>query len=250
MAALVEEHGAEGWGPVTYSLMAVDTSAGLIGVATASRSLAVGNAVPAIDPAVGAVVSQAWTNRRLRARALDALAAGLSPQQVVERIPDWDDGAALRQVAVLDIGGRSAHFTGAECSGWAGGRSFEQGVVTGNLLTGGAVLEAMRSSFTASAPAGALGSEQDVLHAFASRLLAAVAAGERAGGDARGRESAALQVARVAARREWPPELAVDLRADHDPQPLEQLQRLLARRFERPEEILVDDRSRGALEPR
>lgn len=215
---------------VTYSLLAVDSAAGLIGVATASRSLAVGNAVPAIDPAVGAVASQAWTNRRLRAQALDALAAGLSPAEVVAQVPTWDDGAPLRQLAVLDIRGRGAHVTGARCTGWAGGRDFPGTVAIGNLLADGGVLDAMCESFTeSSARPPARG--RHALETFAARLLAALVAGERAGGDARGRESAAVQVARVAEHRQWPPELAVDLRSDHDPEPLERLAELLALRF-------------------
>jgi uncharacterized Ntn-hydrolase superfamily protein len=226
---------------VTYSLLAVDRQAGLIGVVTASRSLAVGNSVPAIDPAVGAVVTQAWTNRRLKARALEALRVGLSPDEVIGMVPAWDDGFPLRQLAVLDVNGGGAHFTGDGCTQWAGGRSIQNAVAVGNLLTGADVIDAMCSSFAGSDPNLGDSNEQDSLKHFATRLLDALAAGEAAGGDARGRESAAIQVAHLANSSEWPPELAVDLRADHDPEPVDRLQELLVRRFAAAEEEAPDD---------
>lgn len=226
---------------MTYSLLAVDRQAGLIGVATASRSLAVGNSVPAIDPAAGAVVTQAWTNRRLRARSIEALRVGLSPEEIVRLVPAWDDDFRLRQVAVLDISGRGAHHTGDRCTQWAGGRSIENAVVVGNLLTGADVLDAMCDSFESSAPHLSGPGEHDSLQHFATRILDALAAAETAGGDARGRESAAIQVAHIAKSSEWPPELAVDLRADHDADPLERLRELLVRRFAAAEEEAPDD---------
>jgi uncharacterized Ntn-hydrolase superfamily protein len=225
---------------VTYSLLAVDRQAGLIGVGTASRSLAVGNSVPAIDPAVGAVVSQAWTNRRLRGRSLEALRVGLSPEEIVRLVPAWDDGFALRQLAVLDINGLAAHLTGDGCTQWAGGRSIEDAVAVGNLLTGPDVLDAMCESFESSAPHPTHAGEQDSLEHFATRLVDALTAADAAGGDARGRESAAIQVAHIAPSSEWPPELAVDLRVDHDAEPLERLRELLVRRFTAEEEAPDD----------
>jgi uncharacterized Ntn-hydrolase superfamily protein len=226
---------------VTFSLLAVDRSAGLIGVVTASRSLAVGNSVPAIDPAVGAVVTQAWTNRRLKARSLEALRVGLSPEEVVGMVPAWDDGARLRQLAVLDVQGRGAHVTGDRCTSWAGGRSIDNAVAVGNVLTGADVLDAMLASFAASDPEISDPGEHDSLHHFTTRLVEALAAGEAAGGDSRGRESAAVQVAHIAGSSEWPPELAVDLRCDHDAEPIQRLLELVARRFEVAEEEAPDD---------
>lgn len=226
---------------MTYSLLAVDREAGLIGVVTASRSLAVGNSVPAIDPAVGAVVTQAWTNRRLKARSLEALRVGLSPDEVVGMIPAWDDGARLRQLAVIDITGRSAHVTGDRCSEWAGGRSIEDAVAVGNVLTGADVLDAMIHSFQAAHPRLVDPGDQDSLHDFTVRLVDALAAAEGAGGDLRGRESAAVQVAHITATSEWPAELAVDLRCDHDADPVQRLQELVVRRFAVAEEEAPDD---------
>jgi uncharacterized Ntn-hydrolase superfamily protein len=226
---------------VTYSLLAVDRTARLIGVVTASRSLAVGNSVPAIDPAVGAVVSQAWTNRRLKARVLEALRVGLSPEEVVGMVPAWDDGFRLRQLAVLDITGRAAHVTGDRCTEWAGGRTLQDAVAVGNVLTGPEVLDAMCASFESSAPHPTDPGEHDSLHHFTARLVDALAAAEQAGGDSRGRESAAVQVAHITDLSEWPPELAVDLRSDHDAEPVDRLQELLVERFAVREEEAPDD---------
>ncbi len=226
---------------MTYSLLAVDRQAGLIGVVTASRSLAVGNSVPAIDPAVGAVVTQAWTNRRLKARSLEALRVGLSPDEVVAMVPAWDDGARLRQLAVLDVQGRGAHVTGDRCTQWAGGRTIDHAVAVGNVLTGADVLDAMIASFEASDPNRNDPGVHDSLHHFTARLVDALAAGELAGGDARGRESAAVQVAHIAESSEWPPELAVDLRCDHDAEPVQRLRELLVRRFAVAQEEAPDD---------
>lgn len=206
---------------MTFTLLAVDRDAGLLGAATASRSLAVGNAVIAVDPGLGAVASQAWTNRALRHHLLAALADGADARGAIARLPEHDARPELRQAAAVDLAGITAAHTGEATSGWAGHRLAPGLVALGNLLTGPEVLEAMRSAWRRSAASEPLG--------FAARLLDALEAGDAAGGDARGRQSAAVQSAAILrGERQSPPELAVDLRADDHAAPIAELRRLLS----------------------
>lgn len=217
---------------MTFTLLAFDRTAGLLGAVTASRSLAVGNAVLAIDPAIGAVASQAWTNRALRGRMLDALAGGESPEAVVRRVTEWDQDPELRQTAAIDVSGRTGAWVGNRTSAWTGQRQGSDYVTVGNLLTGPGVLDAVAESFEGSAAGRGTGegSQRD-LAVFARRLLAALHAGQAAGGDARGRQSAAMVAARRQERRVHPPELAIDLRVDDHTQPLHELSRILELRM-------------------
>lgn len=206
---------------MTFTLLTADPRTGLLGAAAASRSLAVGNAVVTIDPAVGIVASQAWTNRALRARMLDALAAGERPSQVVGRVAEWDPEAERRQVAAMLPTGEAEARTGSETSAWAGAIVRPGLAVLGNLLTGSDVLHAVDETFEAGAAdarddAGAIGR-------LARRMVAAMLAGEAAGGDRRGRQSAVVLVARSREGRAFPPELAIDLRVDDDKEPLHRL---------------------------
>lgn len=210
---------------MTFTLVAADTARGLLGVATASKSLAVGRSVPGMDPSCGAVASQAWTNRRLRHHMLSALSRGASPQEAVGLIPALDEDYAYRQVSVVDLQGRTAAHTGQQTSAWSGHLPGEGFMVSGNLLAGPQVLEAMHRSFTASRDRAASGGSDPLW--FAHRLVEALAAGEAAGGDLRGKESAAVVVAGASDLRQAPPELAVDLRVDHHQEPVAQLGELL-----------------------
>src|SRR5690625_7450626 len=97
---------------MTYTVLALDASRSAIGVATASCALAVGAAVPGLDPKVGAVASQAWTNELLRGRVLAAVRSGDSPAAALDRLEEWDDEVALRQVGGLGVDGRAAAFAG------------------------------------------------------------------------------------------------------------------------------------------
>lgn len=209
---------------MTFTLLAIDRSSGLLGVGTASLSLAVGNSVLAIDPAVGAVASQAWTNRALRRRVLDAIRDGASVDEAIDAVPGWDDGHALRQVAVIDIEGRIASRTGAECGAWAGERRGDDHVAIGNVLVGEEVVDALSEGFRAAAPR-ADGAAPEI--AFAERILSGLVAAERAGGDRRGRQSAAIAVAAIDHDAGLPADLLVDLRVDDAVDPLSELTRLL-----------------------
>lgn len=199
---------------MTFSIVA-RTEDGL-GVATATRSLAVGSIVPAVAPGVGAVATQARTNRAFRARGLQLMGAGTDPEDVLTTLADEDPGFAERQVALVDAAGRSAVWTGRQCLPWAGGWARPDLALAGNILVGRQVLEAMEAAFDA-APHEALG----------RRLLSALQAGDRAGGDRRGRQSAAVVVMPLEGPAEWPPRARVDLRVDDHADPVAELARLL-----------------------
>lgn len=202
---------------MTYTVLALDRDRTAIGVATASCALAVGAVVPGLDPRVGAVASQAWTNPLLRGRVLGAVRDGDSPTAAVDRLGSWDDEVELRQVGVLGVDGRGGAYTGRATTAWRGHEIDDGVVVLGNVLTGPEVLRAMRDTLRvqgSDAPAGA--SE------LALALVRALAAGEAAGGDSRGRQSAALLVGSVGAEV---PEY--DLRVDDAVDPVGELARLV-----------------------
>ncbi|WP_156254186.1 DUF1028 domain-containing protein [Pseudactinotalea terrae] len=210
---------------MTFTLLAADPRTGLLGAAAASRSLAVGNAVISIDPGVGVVASQAWTNRALRARMLDALATGERPSRVVERVTEWDQEAERRQVAAMLPTGEADTRTGTETTDWAGAIVRPGVVVLGNLLTGSDVLQAVADTFEAGA--ADVSDDAGTIGHLARRMVAAMLAGEAAGGDRRGRQSAAVLVARAREGRVFPPELDIDLRVDDDEAPLHRLAALV-----------------------
>lgn len=192
---------------MTFTVLARDTRHGLIGAATASRSLAVGASVIAVDPAVGVAASQAWTNRALRGRLLAAMREGRTAVEAVASVPSWDEGHALRQVAALAWTSPGAARSGEAITAWAGHSTTTDAVFAGNLLTSPEVLEAMSAAWVRSS--GDL----------AGRLIEVLRAGDLAGGDARGRQSAAVLVAS-------PADTLLDLRVDDHDEPLAELGRL------------------------
>lgn len=197
---------------MTFSIAARDGDA--YGVAVASKFLAVGSAVPAARAGVGAVATQAYANLSYRPEGLDLLAAGSTSVEAVERLTGGDDGRDQRQVGIVSSSG-GATFTGAACNEWAGGRCGEDYAVQGNILVGEQVVEAMEQSWTSSAG-----------RPLATRLLAALRAGDQAGGDRRGRQSAALVVARPGAGYGGD-DTEIDLRVDDHEHPVEELERLV-----------------------
>lgn len=198
---------------MTFSIVARDGDA--YGVAVASKFLAVGAAVPAAAVGAGALATQAYANLAYRAAGLDLLRAGRSASEVVRELTDADDGRETRQLGVVgpDAG---ATFTGAETSAWAGGRAGTDYAVQGNILESEAVVEALEDSWTSA-------SDQPL----AERLIAALRAGDEAGGDRRGRQSAALLVVRPGAGYGGD-DTEVDLRVDDHTDPVAELARLLA----------------------
>lgn len=209
---------------MTYTILASDPAQELLGVATASRSLAVGAGVPAMRVGIGAVASQAYTNRALRGVLLEGLADGGAPAEMIERLNEIDTGLARRQVGAVTAHGDVGVHTGSECTPWAGSCEGAHFVVLGNFLVGPQVLNSMVQVFEAEPkPEGTV--------AFAERLHLVLLAGEHAGGDLRGRQSAAIMVGSSAgghhAAGDLDLDLSIDLRIDDHADPLRELGRLL-----------------------
>jgi uncharacterized Ntn-hydrolase superfamily protein len=203
--------------PTTYSLVACDLEAREWGVAVESKFLAVGSLVPWAEPQVGALATQAWANVRYGPDGLAFLRDGASAEETVERLISGDDGRAQRQLGVVDGRGGSATYTGAECLAWAGGRSGAGYAAQGNLLVSGETVDALAETFEASAG-----------QPLAERLLESLAAGQRAGGDRRGQQAAALYVVRKEGGYGGTTDVVVDLRVDDHAAPIEELRRLYA----------------------
>ena len=196
----------------TFSIVASDGRDW--GVAVASKFLAVGNVVPAAAAGVGAVATQATANTTYRAQGLDLLRRGHPAADVVAALTGADPGRDHRQLGVVDAQGGGATFTGQACLAWAGGRTGPGYAAQGNILQGPAVVNALAETFEAA------GGD------LAARLLAALAAGDLAGGDRRGRQSAALLVVRLGAGYGGGDDRMIDLRVDDHPAPVAELDRL------------------------
>ena len=199
----------------TYSICACDLGAGQWGVATQSKFLAVGSVVPWAAPHVGAIATQSYANPRYGPDGLELLREGLSAEEVVERLTAADGDRAQRQLGVVDGEGRAATFTGDECHAWAGGRTGSGYAAQGNILVSGATVDALAETFevTGGRP-------------LAERLLDCLDAAEAAGGDSRGRQSAALLVVERDAGYASLSDTLVDLRVDDHPDPLVELRRI------------------------
>jgi len=202
---------------MTFSIVARSGDGASWGVAVASKFLAVGVAVPAAAAEVGAIATQAYANTSYKRRGLAALADGRTAEQVLAHLLDADDGRDDRQVGVVDALGGAATFTGSSCYAWAGGRAGAGYAIQGNILTGPEVVEAMEAAWLST----------DDSTPLAARLLAALNAGDAAGGDSRGRQSAALLVVSAGAGYGGFDDVAVDLRVDDHSQPVVELARLL-----------------------
>jgi len=215
---------------VTFSIVAwdPDASPNEWGVAVASKFLAVGAVVPWARAGAGAIATQAFANLAYGSGGIERLASGHSAEDVVNGLTGPDEQREQRQVGVVDSQGRAATFTGSECFDWAGGRAGRGYTCQGNILTGPAVIEDMGKAFEASR--GEL----------AVRLLAALRAGDDAGGDKRGRQSAAILVVREGGGYGGGTDVAVSLRVDDHPTPVVELERIFEVHrllFPRPEEL-------------
>ena len=199
----------------TYSIVACDLDAREWGVAVQSKFLAVGAAVPAAEPEVGAIATQAWANLAYRPQGLALLREGYSADDVVRRLVGGDDGREHRQVGVVDAHGRAATYTGSECLDWAGGTTGPGYAAQGNILVSEVTVEALASTFEASQG-----------QPLAERLLACLTAAQAAGGDRRGQQSAALLVVRKDGGYGGTSDVAVDLRVEDHPRPIEELERI------------------------
>ncbi len=219
---------------MTFSIVARDPENGDLGVAVASKFLAVGSVVPWARADVGAIATQALANVTYGPDGLAALELGADAEAVVARLIEADDGRSERQLGIVDARGGSASHTGTGCLAWAGGRVADGLAIQGNILAGPEVVDAMFEAFGASG--GPL----------PDRLLGALLAGDRAGGDARGRESAALLVVRAGGGYGGTTDRWIDLRVDDHADPVPELRRLfdiwrlLSERPE-PEDLLAID---------
>jgi uncharacterized Ntn-hydrolase superfamily protein len=201
---------------MTFSIVARSADGESWGVAVASKFLAVGSAVPAAAAGVGAIATQSFANTAYKPQALAALTAGLSATDTLASLLADDPDREQRQVGIVDAAGGAATFTGSGCYGWAGGVAGEGYAIQGNILTGPEVVAAMQEAWSSSDP----GAPLEV------RLLAALAAGDAAGGDSRGRQSAAVHVVRRGAGYGGFDDVAVDLRVDDHARPVDELLRL------------------------
>ena len=200
---------------MTWSIIARDTD-GSFGVAIASRFFAVGALCPYVRANVGAVATQALCNPLYAAPALDAMSRGDEPASIVGALTAADAGRGHRQVHMIDARGRIGAHTGSSCVDWCGQSSGAGFSVAGNMLAGPAVLSATAAAYEAAAS-----------RPFAERLIAALAAGQAAGGDKRGKQAAALLIATT---EDYP---ALDLRVDDHPEPIAELERLYEKSGER-----------------
>ena len=198
----------------TFSIVALDPRTEELGVAVQSKFLAVGAIVPWARAGVGAVATQAMANFTYGPRGLDLMSRGKTAEEAVEVLISSDDEREHRQVGVVDARGRAATFTGSECFEWAGGLTGEHYAAQGNILVGRETVEAMAETFEVTA--GDL----------AGRLLRALDAGQAAGGDSRGKQSAALLVVREGGGYGGNNDRLLDLRVDDHPEPIGELMRI------------------------
>ena len=227
---------------MTFSIAAWDPEADPSpewGVAVASKFLAVGSAVPWVKAGAGAVATQALANLSYGPGGLDRLAAGGSASDVVRSLTSEDPEREQRQLGIVDASGGAATFTGSECFDWAGGVTGDGYCCQGNILTGPDVVEEMASTF------------ESTEGELATRLLAALAAGDEAGGDRRDRQSAALYIARADGGYGGGIDRAVDLRVEDHQRPVSELSRLFEMHrlyFPRPEDLAFIDIDEGLAE--
>jgi uncharacterized Ntn-hydrolase superfamily protein len=194
---------------MTWSIIARDNATGQIGIAVATRFFAVGARVPHIAPGIGGVATQALVNPYYGIDGVRLLREGKSPHEIVETLIAGDSGRESRQLHIMDAQGQIAAHTGRDCVDWCGHLKGKNFSIAGNMLAGASVLDETAKAYLANESLP-----------FARRLIAAMRAGEKAGGDKRGKQSAALLIHE---NEEWS---ALDLRVDDHADPLAELERL------------------------
>ncbi len=199
----------------TFSIVAFDPSTRELGVAVQSRYFSVGSVVPWAEAGVGAIATQSFVNVSYGPKGLELLKQGILVYDVIDRLTKDDVGKDSRQLGVIDAKGNAAAFTGKKCLEWAGSKVGKNYSVQGNILASEDVVNRMAESFEFAK--GDLG----------SRLVAALEGGENAGGDARGRQSAALLVVRENRGRASYGDRYIDLRVEDHSNPIGELKRLL-----------------------
>ena len=200
--------------PATFSIVARDPKTKDLGVAVESKFIAVGSVVPWAQSGVGAVATQSYANPAYAPKALALMRRGIAPKDVVKRLVEKDKDAAQRQVGLVDTRGRAAAFTGKECFNWAGHVVGKGYAIQGNILAGEDVIKSMARAYEST--------DGDL----PVRLLAALSAGQRAGGDRRGQQSASLLIVREDGGYGGFNDRWVDVRVDDHPAPIEELIRI------------------------
>lgn len=199
----------------TFSIVARDPNTGELAIAVASRFFAVGSVVPYATANVGAIATQANANVTYGPRGLELLARGATAEETLKVLLRNDPNASSRQVGIVGADGSSTTYRGKDCNAWAGGRSGPNYAVQGNILAGEQVVVAMEKAFL------------ETKGTLARRVYAALVAGEAAGGDSRGKQSAALVVVKEGAGYNGGNDRAIDIRVDDHPEPFVELGRLL-----------------------
>ncbi|MEV7327268.1 DUF1028 domain-containing protein [Micromonospora sp. NPDC093244] len=223
---------------MTFSLVARSADGRLHGVVVASKFLAAGALVPAAEAEVGALAAQAHVNLAYRPQGLTLLRTGVAAADVVAGLTAADPEREHRQLGVVAATGPGESWTGSACHPWAGGRTGDGWAAQGNILTGPEVVDALADAWLAGSTLP-----------FAERLVAALRAGDEAGGDRRGRQSAGLLVVERGGGYGGRSDVLVDLRVDDHPDPITELGRLLAVHtmlFSRPDPATLLDLS-GAV---
>jgi len=205
----------------TFSIVAHDPDKQEWGVAVASKYLAVGAVVPWAKAGVGAVATQSYVNVFYGSKGLELLGQGKSAAETIKLLTEEDKGKALRQVGIVDAKGEAANFSGDKCNPWAGAKSGKYYTCQGNLLVGENVVDAMAKAF------------EETKGPLAWKLMAALEAGDQAGGDKRGKQSAAILVVRAGAGATGS-DRYVDYRVDDHKDPVPELARILGLRVARP----------------
>jgi uncharacterized Ntn-hydrolase superfamily protein len=198
----------------TFSIVAFDPNTKELGIAVQSRVVSVGSVVPWAKARIGAIATQASANTKYGPDGLKYLEQGLDPNEVIKKLTAGDSDAPSRQIGIVDAKGRVATFTGSKCLEWAGGRAGKYYTVQGNILTGPEVVNEMAKAFEKAK--GELG----------SRLIDALDAGQAAGGDKRGKQSAALLVVHEGWGYAGYNDRYRDIRVDDHPEPIKELRRV------------------------
>jgi uncharacterized Ntn-hydrolase superfamily protein len=207
----------------TFSIAAYDPDKKEWGVGVASKYLAVGAVVPWAKAGVGCVATQAYVNTTYGPKGLELMEQGKSAEEALKTLTEMDKGRDSRQVAMVDAKGDAATFTGKNCNKWAGGKLGTNYACQGNILAGEKVVEDMAKAF------------EDAKGPLAWRIMAALEAADKAGGDSRGKQSAAILVVRDKAGADGQSDRMIDFRVDDHENPIPELARILALRLRRPE---------------
>ncbi len=199
----------------TFSIVGYDPKNGDLGVAVTSKFFAVGSVVPWAKAGVGAVATQSFANTTYGPRGLEIMAKGKTPEEAIKELTEGDPQRDRRQVGMVDAKGNVATFTGKGCIPWAGGVTGKHYAAQGNILVGEKVVKAMGEAF------------KKTEGSLAEKLMAALEAGDSAGGDKRGKQSAALLIVREKGGYGGFNDRYIDIRVDDHAEPIKELRRLL-----------------------